>query len=189
LRLSALAAKELGREARGEEDIDDNDSVAGEKRSTTSETDDDEEIIVGAAGYGHKNHTYGSSDGSADGDSARPARPTRKWYALLSGLITRAVLEGYIMCGWKGTDGVEILMGLGMQTPKDLSKSSESSTSASLRKYGRDDEQEDSDSDDEEETPGSKSWLDEDPSLEPDEMPSLEEAGRILFPHARPAGS
>jgi hypothetical protein len=44
------------------------------------------------------------------------ARPTRAWYALLCGIVTRAVLEGYIRGQWKGADPLEVLFGLGLGT-------------------------------------------------------------------------
>jgi hypothetical protein len=43
------------------------------------------------------------------------ARPTRAWYALC-GIITRAVLEGYVHGQWKGPDPLEVLFGLGLGT-------------------------------------------------------------------------
>ena len=42
------------------------------------------------------------------------AGPTREWYALLAGLLTRAVLEGYLLKGWEGTWAAETLLGLGL---------------------------------------------------------------------------
>jgi hypothetical protein len=44
--------------------------------------------------------------------------PQREWYALLCGLVTRAVLEGYLLHGWKDTKALEILFGLGNATSR-----------------------------------------------------------------------
>ena len=47
--------------------------------------------------------------------------PTREWYLLLAGLLTRAVLEGYLTAGWRGLDPVRCLLtvGLGMAEGND----------------------------------------------------------------------
>jgi hypothetical protein len=53
---------------------------------------------------------------SMDIDEAEdgPVQPTREWYALLAGLLTRALLEGYMLRGWKGTQAAEILFSVGL---------------------------------------------------------------------------
>ena len=38
---------------------------------------------------------------------------TAAWYDLLTGLLVQACLEGYLVDGWTGTEGVETLFGLG----------------------------------------------------------------------------
>ncbi|KAJ7471564.1 hypothetical protein B0H11DRAFT_2283228 [Mycena galericulata] len=47
-----------------------------------------------------------------------PLRPSRRVVLLLAGLLTRAVLEGYLTAGWRGPDAVDCLLkvGLGMRT-------------------------------------------------------------------------
>ncbi|KAF8517690.1 hypothetical protein BU17DRAFT_49530 [Hysterangium stoloniferum] len=91
LRLSALVAMELGREARGEE------PEANEGKED-AQTD-----------------PHLSTPSNSGAAKASPhALPTRAWFALLCGLITRGVLEGYVARGWKGSEYVEVLMGIGL---------------------------------------------------------------------------
>jgi hypothetical protein len=91
LRLSALVAMELGREARGEEP----------------------EANEGKEGAQTDAHSSVSPAGSTAKASSH-ALPTRAWFACLCGLITRGVLEGYMARGWKGSEYVEVLMGIGL---------------------------------------------------------------------------
>ncbi|KIJ28266.1 hypothetical protein M422DRAFT_270504 [Sphaerobolus stellatus SS14] len=87
LRLSALVTMELSREARGKE----------------PEAVDDASTPVNM-----------ESSPSESGTTSKQAQPSRAWFALLCGLITRAVLEGYVARGWKGAEYAEILMGVGL---------------------------------------------------------------------------
>ena len=48
-------------------------------------------------------------------DFSRAYFPTKEWYAILSGLLTRAVLEGYLSRGWKGYQGMECLLRVGQR--------------------------------------------------------------------------
>ena len=59
-------------------------------------------------------------------------RPSSEWYGLCAGLLTRAVLEGYVCGGWKGLGALETLMkvGLGLR-PDVLSMPTEDSSSSS----------------------------------------------------------
>ena len=59
-------------------------------------------------------------------------RPSPEWYALCAGLLTRAVLEGYMCGGWKGLGALETLMkaGLGLR-PDMLNVSTDESPSPS----------------------------------------------------------
>ena len=66
---------------------------AGSKRSTNREGGEEEEEGV---------------------EEEKLVKPTREWYALLAGLITRALLEGYLLRGWRGTRVAEILFRLGL---------------------------------------------------------------------------
>ncbi|CAE6515894.1 unnamed protein product [Rhizoctonia solani] len=187
LRLSALVAIELGREARGEED--------GFGRSVPSPPP---AIKIPNAGPYLPASSGSSTDGSDDesprkrtiyvggrpiagslraGKLAKPlvhahARPTRVWYALLCGLATRACLEGYLMRGWKGTLGAEILFRIGAKPdgPSD-----------GQRKFSQQEERDLSAYEMREKTLASM--------YDPDEMPSLDEAGRILFARGDGEGS
>ena len=40
--------------------------------------------------------------------------PTAEWYLLLAGLLTCAVLEGYLTAGWAGLAPVQVLLGVGL---------------------------------------------------------------------------
>ncbi|KAH9957108.1 hypothetical protein BC827DRAFT_1157424 [Russula dissimulans] len=40
--------------------------------------------------------------------------PTTQWYFLLAGMLTRAVLEGYLNAGWTGLAPVRLLLGVGL---------------------------------------------------------------------------
>ncbi|KDQ08733.1 hypothetical protein BOTBODRAFT_561410 [Botryobasidium botryosum FD-172 SS1] len=135
-------------------------------------------------------------------EAPEAARPTREWYALFTGIITRAVLEGYLLKGWKGTTAAEILFGIGLglhevEPPNSLGERTQSHNAGShsrLSSQGRhrgsnsyaspsttpsthsDDESDDDSTADEEDF----DYI----SFEPEEMPTLLEAGKILFPHS-----
>ena len=53
--------------------------------------------------------------------------PTREWYALLAGLLTRAVMEGYLLRGWTGTHAAEVLFGVGLDGGKKKKTNGKSS--------------------------------------------------------------
>ncbi|KAG8764138.1 hypothetical protein FRC11_004626 [Ceratobasidium sp. 423] len=188
LRLSALVAIELGREARGEED--------GFGRSVPSPPP---AIKIPNAGPYLPASSGSSTDGSDDesnprkrtiyvggrpiagtlraGKLAKPsvhahARPTRVWYALLCGLATRACLEGYLMRGWKGTLGAEILFRIGAKVdgPADGQRKFTPQEERDLGAYEAREKMLAS-------------------MYDPDEMPSLDEAGRILFARGDGEGS
>jgi hypothetical protein len=89
----------------------------------------------------------------------RRAGPTREWYALLAGLLTRAVLEGYLLKGWNGTYAVETLLSLGLSDGCRGEKPSEKPSFFGLLE-------------------GEPPMVNE---LDPDGLPSVPEAGRILF--------
>lgn len=61
-----------------------------------------------------------SAAASASASTSGTATPTEvaiqvtaAWYDLLTGLLIQACLEGYLVDGWTGTEGVETLFGLG----------------------------------------------------------------------------
>ena len=146
LRFSALIAKELGREARGRGEqimVDMHTypvTVAGVPEVTTTSS---ASLAKRDGGDGrpstprmekpyhrppqHGKDTIIATDSSSSAKLATmpihlqpsttgDARPTRAWYAILCGMITRAVLEGYIRGRWKGPDPLEVLFGLGLGT-------------------------------------------------------------------------
>ncbi|KAG8761953.1 hypothetical protein FRC15_008751, partial [Serendipita sp. 397] len=51
-------------------------------------------------------------------------QPTKAWYALLASLLTHIALEGYLCHGWKGTEELETLFGIGAskQVPAQQTK-------------------------------------------------------------------
>ncbi|KEP51680.1 hypothetical protein V565_057630 [Rhizoctonia solani 123E] len=191
LRLSALVAIELGREARGEEDGFGTRSAPSPPPAA---------IKIPNAGPYLPASSGSSTDGSDDespnprkrtvyvggrpiagsvraGKLAKPsvhahARPTRVWYALLCGLVTRACLEGYLMRGWKSTLGAEILFRIGAK-PDGPSDGQRKFTPQEERDLGAYEARE-------------KALA---AMYDPDEMPSLDEAGRILFARGNGEGS
>jgi hypothetical protein len=91
----------------------------------------------------------------------RQAGPTREWYALLAGLLTRAVLQGYLLKGWDGTWAAETLLSLGLSDGFRREQQSEKGASGAFELVG-----------------GELPTVNE---LDPDGLPSVLEAGRILF--------
>lgn len=91
----------------------------------------------------------------------RRAGPTREWYALLAGLLTRAVLEGYLLKGWKGTWAAETLLSLGLPDGFRREKPKEKPASDMFELME-----------------GELLTVNE---LDPDGLPSVLEAGRILI--------
>ncbi|KAF8910473.1 hypothetical protein CPB84DRAFT_1763776 [Gymnopilus junonius] len=183
IRLSALVAAELGREARGED----------------GESDDGKE---GERGAGHGSATAGSNNAPATNIPAgtpgrwtpppSPAipratvqtqnqnstqareraqrrmyehalRPSSEWYMLLAGLLTRAVLEGYLSAGWSGLQAVQCLLLVGLGINENASQV-------------HDVDNEDDDEIDEDE---------EFAAFDPDELPHLLDAIKVLFPSLR----
>lgn len=51
---------------------------------------------------------------------AHEARPTREWYFLLQGLLTRAVLEGYLTSGWHDFQPAQCLLLVGIAANNNL---------------------------------------------------------------------
>ncbi|KAF8626928.1 hypothetical protein AX17_006429 [Amanita inopinata Kibby_2008] len=156
LKLSALVAVELGSEAKEEEE---------EEENETKLKEGDEGDGGGGGGGGgaticaSQQQTSGSALDTAAGSRLYEIalRPTREWYMLLAGLLTRAVLEGYLTAGWRGSQAVECLLtvGLGVQD-------------ASSTKVGMEEEEEE---------------LFEE--FDPDDLPSLTDAVKLLFPGLR----
>lgn len=142
LRLSALVAMELGREARGEE------PEANDGKTDNDMSDANSSITPISPTTRLFSHT----------------EPTRTWFALLCGLLTRAVLEGYVARDWKGPEYAEVLLGIGLGI-KGIGTRKSTATSGSTNVASLD-------------APAVVDYVDE---LEPDEMPRLVEAGKVLF--------
>ncbi len=144
LRLSALVALELGGEAKDEEE---------EREAKAADAGS-------GAGVGHEG-TPTSVDGTSDNGTAQGVnrlidiafRPTKEWYLLLAGLLTRAVLEGYLTGGWKGLRAAECLLTVGLGIEDGTS--------------GREGEDE------------------RFQEFDPDDLPSLTDAVKLLFPSLR----
>ncbi|KAF9018168.1 hypothetical protein BDZ89DRAFT_960422 [Hymenopellis radicata] len=151
LRLSALAASELGREAREEAGFESPQSPPKERDSGA----------YGGKMYGELSPLPGPASTSTmraiqeaqNRLYGLALRPTRQWYMLLAGLLTRAALEGYLTGEWKGAHAVECLLtvGLGIIEGREVD--------------GVDKDYEE---------------------YEPDELPTLSDAARMLFPSLRP---
>ncbi|KZV94744.1 hypothetical protein EXIGLDRAFT_736478 [Exidia glandulosa HHB12029] len=125
LRLSALVAMELAREAEAQEarDIDSESSSTGSPDSPRSQIS-----VFDATAQPHEIQSVDNTDtrsrtetsGEAESDFALQAFPTRNWYALAANLFTLAVLEGYLIPGWRGPDGAEVALGIGLgQNPDE----------------------------------------------------------------------
>ncbi|KAI0789965.1 hypothetical protein C8Q75DRAFT_793068 [Abortiporus biennis] len=105
---------------------------------------------------------------------ANALRPTREWYFLLAGLLTRTVLEGYITGGWLGVEPLEVLLGVGLGlSPAPEGMLSGASNPNPIPGIN---------------TPvGSAKPKNSDPfsEFDPDDLPELDDAVRILFPTLR----
>ena len=157
LRLSALVAIELGNEALPEGGPDD-DSRTGNDSTTADEMSIRE---------------YDSS--CLDKPPSRiyddALRPSTEWYILFAGLLTRAVLDGYLTAGWKGIDAAECLLSVGLRVSysngknEDQGDGAQSETRDSTHRNG--------------------DLVDRFEEFDPDELPSLQDAANILFPSLR----
>ncbi|KAF8175807.1 hypothetical protein BJ912DRAFT_1064082 [Pholiota molesta] len=185
IRLSALVAAELGREARGEEDAATSDdgrerekeeggaAGGGPAPASAANGGTTPRREWGGEGGGYSPQHAPSSPSASRSGHAQSAkrrmyeyalRPSSEWYMLLAGLLTRAVLEGYLSGGWTRLQAVQCLLLVGFGINENAGKEK--------ARQLREEEEED---DDEEEFA----------SLAPDELPTLVEAIRILFPNLR----
>ncbi|KAF9447400.1 hypothetical protein P691DRAFT_760802 [Macrolepiota fuliginosa MF-IS2] len=166
LRLSALVAEELGQEARDEWES------AGNTTSVPSSP-----VISRAVSKG-KEREEDKKEERRMRDNA--LSPTREWYMLLAGLLTRAVLEGYLTAGWRGAEPAECLllvgMGIGGQGRGVLG------VEASVDGIGAGRKDEDDGSDDDNDGDGSLGDEEAFAEFDPDGLPSLPDAIRVLFP-------
>ena len=174
MRLSALVATELGREA-----TEDRASVEGGRAAD----DDASAQTNGNAGPATPRpapmspQTSPRVQRSDAGFYFNALRPSREWYFLFAGLLTRAVLEGYLTANWHGVEPLEILLGVGLavapqhQLPRSTPSrapdglASMPSGSTAGRASGADDP--------------------EFTDFDPDDLPELDEAAKILFPSLR----
>ena len=136
LKLSALVAMELGLEA------DDQGSV-GAPQWNGSDTQNQSSPPPKGKGRAAANSNFDPRSTTASPDqqqnnrsSSQPEsvsddsekiqmqlyalRPSSEWYGLCAGLVTRAVLEGYVCGGWKGLGALETLMKLGLGLRPDV---------------------------------------------------------------------
>lgn len=131
IRLSALVAAGLGSEMKDEQ------AARGVNPIASNEEDEEWE---------------------RDTPYAYTLRPTREWYLLLAGLLTRCVLEGYLTAGWRGSAVLRCVLGVGLGL-------------ASSPATGEKDERR-------EETDAFQEF-------DPDELPSITNAVKMLFPSIR----
>ena len=134
LRLSALVAMELGQELGDDEYERD---LQGESLLSSSPISTQPPL--------HARKARSESEAS-------PLRPSREWYMLFAGLLTRAALEGYLTGGWRGPDAASCLLSVGLGTSDDSCPT------------------------DEDEADSIFEWFD------PDGLPTLKEAVQIMFP-------
>ena len=154
IRLSALVAAELGREARGEEE-----EVGDNGRDKLRESSGGPVAASWNMGAPPSPMTPRIQLQSRMYENA--LRPSLEWYMLLAGLLTRAVLEGYLTAGWSGLQAIQclLLVGLGLN-----------SNTGNLPV--------------EEEEEEEAEFAD----MDPDELPNLVDAVKVLFPALRDGG-
>ena len=179
MRLSALVAMELGREL-----TEDRASIDGGRGGGDDDRDRPSSSSGGGAPPTPRPAGLSSPQTSPRGvttqrqDANFPfnaLRPSREWYFLFAGLLTRAVLEGYLTAHWHGVEPLEVLLGVGLAMTPQLvrpnpTRNAEGSTSSSSgatagRASGGDDP--------------------EFSDFDPDDLPELDEAAKILFPSLR----
>lgn len=134
LRLSALVATELGQEL-GDDECE-------------RESQGERSVRAPSASPQSSMHARKAQSES----EASPLRPSRDWYMLFAGLLTRAALEGYLTGGWRGPAAASCLLSVGIGMSDDASLS------------------------DDDEGELVFDWFD------PDDLPTLKEAAQIMFP-------
>ncbi|KAH8074809.1 hypothetical protein BXZ70DRAFT_963799 [Cristinia sonorae] len=164
LRLSALVASELGREA-----LEDRASVdgggRGEEGPSSSQPHPSSSPLLGQRPLPHRTQSDGNQ--SQQTLFANAFRPSREWYFLLAGLLTRTVLEGYVTGRWLGVEPLEVLLSVGLGISPSAPTSRPPNSNGSNRS-----------------TKSSSGGLDF-TEFDPDDMPELDEAVKILFPSLR----
>ncbi|KIK66766.1 hypothetical protein GYMLUDRAFT_69866 [Collybiopsis luxurians FD-317 M1] len=177
LRLSALVSTELGREVKEGREGKDLDELKTSTGGTTTKQG------VGGGRVSPESYTL---------------PPSREWYHLLAGLLTRAALQGYLTAGWRGVNAVECLLGVGLGIDlqhgarhvgaQRTTSPAEGNADDANAETGIDSQRETSPSSsaDEQEAEAEPDVVAEDEDLfrefHPDELPSLQQAVAILFP-------
>jgi len=112
-------------------------------------------------------------------------RPSSEWYGLCAGLLTRAVLEGYVCGGWKDIGALETLMRVGLGLRPDVpdlptddspSSSEESSGESSTQQHRRHSHR------NHHHHHHPDSHYEE---FDPDDFPTITESAKVLFPSLR----
>lgn len=197
LKLSALVAMELGLEADEQGSVGAPQWNVNDPQNQASSPQKDKGRAVSTNGFDPRSPTptpsqqqnNPSPESSSDnGEKIQmqlyALRPSSEWYALCAGLLTRAVLEGYMCGGWKGLGALETLMkvGLGLR-PDVLNIPPEDSPSLSADGNGESSAQQyhhyhhyhhhhnHHDSSYEE--------------FDPDDFPTITESAKVLFPSLR----
>ncbi|KAG6868668.1 hypothetical protein C0993_012171 [Termitomyces sp. T159_Od127] len=157
IRLSALVAMELAMEAKYEQEYSSPGILkdAGPDQMSVGGHEWAQERQGGSLSRPVSPNTGRSAVFLQDRGHDVALRPTREWYLLLSGLLTRAVLEGYLTDGWRGLQAMECLLTVGLGMTESI--------------------------------PPEKAERDEFAECDPDGLPSLREAMRILFPSSQPS--
>jgi hypothetical protein len=203
LKLSALVAMELGLEADEQGSVgapqwnaNDTQNPAssppkGKGRAVSTSSFDPHSPTPSPSQQQNGSSPSGPGSGSDSGEKMQmqyyALRPSSEWYGLCAGLLTRAVLEGYVCGGWQGLGALETLMkvGLGLRPDvlsapaEDSPSSSEDSTSESStqqhhhhhHRHHHHHHHHHHDNSYEE--------------FDPDDFPTLTESAKVLFPSLR----
>jgi hypothetical protein len=97
-----------------------------------------------------------------------PFRPSTEWYMLFAGLVTRAVLDGYLTAGWKGLHAIECLLYVGLRISYSNGTNEEQCDGLHNETRRR-----------------NRVVADRFEEFDPDELPTLRDAASILFPSFR----
>lgn len=183
LRLSALVAAELGQEARDDAEWESSGNPASTPPSPV------------ASRAIPPTHSKGKQKDEGDEDKNmldNALRPTREWYMLLAGLLTRAVLEGYLSAGWRGIKPAEclLMMGIGIGNSSAAAGASgrAQGTEGGMNNEGTGVNGPVDKTDDGKDDDGSSEVLgdeEEFKQFDPDGLPSLARAVGILFPSSK----
>jgi hypothetical protein len=201
LKLSALVAMELGLEAEEQGSVGAPQWNASDTQNQVSSPPKGQGRSVSTSGFDHRSPTpspaqqqnNSSSDGSesvnSEGEKIHmhlsALRPSSEWYGLCAGLLTRAVLEGYVCGGWKGLGALETLMKVGLGLRPDVlnvptgdspSPLAESGVEGSAQQYHN-----------RHHPRYNHHHHHDDPyeEFDPDDFPTITESARVLFPSLR----